>query len=268
MILDEILKHKSLEVQAAKQVLPLTELKARLSDGGIIRPFTEALRSHGKDGTAVIAEVKKGSPSKGIIRSDFDPLDIARCYSRAGAACLSVLTDERFFHGRLEYLTAIRQEVDLPLLRKEFIVDPYQVYEARVFGADAVLLIAAALEDEVLSDLAGLAGELQMDVLLEVHDEEELERALRVSTPMLGINNRNLKTFHTDLAVTERLLPLIPTDRLVVAESGIRTRQDICRLQKAGAGAFLIGESLVREEDIVGKLSLLLGKQGPSCAAS
>lgn len=260
MILDEILKHKCLEVQVAKQVLPIAELKARLSDADAIRPFTEALRRHGSGGTAIIAEVKKGSPSKGIIRPDFDPLDIARCYSSAGAACLSVLTDERFFHGRLEYLTAIRQEVELPLLRKEFIVDPYQIYEARVFGADAVLLIAAALDDVVLRDLADVARDLHMDVLLEVHDEDELERALQVSTPMLGINNRNLKTFHTDLAVTERLLPMIPADRLVVAESGIRTRQDICRLQKAGAGAFLIGESLVREDDIAGKLSLLLGK--------
>jgi indole-3-glycerol phosphate synthase len=150
-------------------------------------------------------------------------------------------------------------------LRKEFIVDPYQVYEARVFGADAVLLIAAALDDAALGELAGLARDLQLDVLLEVHDEAELERALRVPTPMLGINNRNLQTFHTDLGVTERLLPQIPSDRLVVAESGIRTREDICRLQKAGAGAFLIGESLMREEDIAGKLSELLGRRVSPC---
>jgi indole-3-glycerol phosphate synthase len=259
VILDDILAHKVGEVEAARRALPLVELKSRLSDAGNIRPFTEALRRRAGSDTAVIAEVKKGSPSKGVIRPDFDPLAIARCYSRAGAACLSVLTDEKFFLGRLSYLNAIRQVVDLPLLRKEFIIDPYQVYEARVFGADAILLIAAALDDAKLSELAGLAAELQMDVLLEVHDESELERALRVPTPMVGINNRDLKTFHTDLAVTERLLPHIPADRLVVAESGIRTREDICRLQKAGAGAFLIGESLVREKDIESKLSVLLG---------
>lgn len=260
MILDQILTHKVAEVQAAKQLLPTVELKARLRDAGGIRPFTGALRARAAQGTAVIAEVKKGSPSKGIIRPDFDPVEIARCYERAGAACLSVLTDERFFFGRLEYLGTIRRAVGLPLLRKEFIIDPYQVYEARVFGADAILLIAAALDDGTLAELAGLAAELQMDVLLEVHDEAELERALAVPTPMLGINNRNLKTFHTDLAVTERLLPSIPSDRLVVAESGIRTREDICRLQRAGAGAFLIGESLVREQDIEGKLAMLLGE--------
>lgn len=262
MILDDILKVKKDEVRSAKRDRPLVDLQARLSDVGAIRPFTQALKRCSQNGTAVIAEVKKGSPSKGLIRPDFDPLEIARCYSRAGAACLSVLTDESFFFGRLEYLSAIREVVDLPLLRKEFILDPYQVYEARVFGADAILLIAAALEDGLLADLAALAGELQLDVLLEVHDEEELERALLVPTPMLGINNRNLKTFHTDLAVTERLLPRIPADRLVVAESGIRTREDICRLQNAGAAAFLIGESLVREQDIEGKLSMLLGREG------
>lgn len=261
MILDEILEHKVKVVEAARQALPLVDLKARLRDAGEIRPFAAALQRRAKSNTAVIAEVKKGSPSKGVIRPDFDPLTIARCYERAGAACLSVLTDEKFFHGRLDYLTEIRQVVELPLLRKEFIVDPYQVFEARVFGADAILLIAAALDDARLSDLAGLAADLKMDVLLEIHDEIELERALRVSTPMVGINNRDLKTFHTDLAVTERLLPLLPADRLVVSESGIRTRADIRRLQKAGASAFLIGESLVREKDIEGKLSSLLGME-------
>lgn len=261
MILDEILKCKAQEVLAARQGLPLAELQARLPDAGAIRPFTAALRRCGSKHAAIIAEVKKGSPSKGVIRPDFDPVAIARSYQRGGAACLSVLTDERFFFGRLEYLNLIRAEVDVPLLRKEFIIDPYQVYEARVFGADAILLIASALEDGVLCDLAGLAVDLGLDVLLEIHDETELERALRVTTPMLGINNRNLKTFKTDLGVTERLLPLIPSDRLVVAESGIRSRRDICRLQQAGAGAFLIGESLVREQDIEGKLAELCGRQ-------
>jgi indole-3-glycerol phosphate synthase len=259
VILDKILTHKAGEVQAARQVLPLADLQARLQECGAIRPFSEALRRRAQHGTAVIAEIKKGSPSKGVIRADFDPVDIACRYQRAGAACLSVLTDERFFFGRIDYLAAIRHSVRLPLLRKDFIIDPYQVYEARICGADAILLIAAALDDGALADLAGLAAELKMDVLLEVHDQAELERALRVPTPMLGINNRNLKTFHTDLAVTERLLPSVPADRLVVSESGIHCREDICRLQRAGADAFLIGESLVREQDIEGKLAMLLG---------
>lgn len=264
MILDEILRYKVQEVAASRQTLPVAELRARLGDCSATRPFATALRTRAASGTAIIAEVKKGSPSKGLIRPDFDPIDIARRYRRAGAACLSVLTDQRFFFGHLGYLADIRAAVDLPLLRKDFIIDAYQIYEARVFGADAVLLIAAALAPEKLDDLARLAAELGLDVLLEVHSESELEQVRQISVPMLGINNRDLKTFHTDLAVTERLLPLVPPGRLVVAESGIHARQDILRLQQAGADAFLIGESLMREADIEAKLTSLLQDTMPT----
>jgi indole-3-glycerol phosphate synthase len=209
-------------------------------------------------GTAIIAEVKKGSPSKGIIRADFDPVDIAEIYENAGATCLSVLTDEQYFFGHLRNLWLIREQVSLPLLRKDFIIDPYQVVEARVAGADAILLIAAALDDDKLRELAELAASLQLDTLLEVHDVEELERALTLPVDLIGINNRNLKTFVTDLGVTEQLAARIPKMQLAIAESGINSRADIDRLQAAGAGAFLIGESLMRETDIETKLKSLI----------
>lgn len=260
MILDEILRYKRQEVALARERTPLAELQGRLDALPATRGFARALRRASADGTAVIAEVKKGSPSKGIIRADFDPLAIARAYAEAGAACLSVLTDGKFFHGDLAYLGIIREAVGLPLLRKDFIVDPYQIVEARAAGADAVLLIAAALDGDTLREYAAQASALGLDVLLEVHDEAELETALTVPVELVGINNRNLSTFVTDLAVTERLLPGIPGDRLVVAESGIASRADVLRLQQAGAGAFLIGESLMREADIEGKLRELLGE--------
>jgi indole-3-glycerol phosphate synthase len=258
VILDDILQHKQAEVARASQQRSLNRLCEQIRVQPPVKGFAAALRRRSETGTAIIAEVKKGSPSKGIIRSDFDPIAIARVYQEAGAACLSVLTDERFFFGHLDYLASIRAAVDLPLLRKDFIVDAYQIYEARAFGADAVLLIAAALDLSRLQEFSRLAGELELDVLLEVHDEAELERALQVPAAMLGINNRNLQTFHTDLATTERLLPLIPAGRLVVAESGLRHRADIRRLQQAGAQAFLIGESLMREADVAAKLTSLL----------
>ncbi|WP_432822258.1 indole-3-glycerol phosphate synthase TrpC [Trichloromonas sp.] len=258
MILDDILAHKTQEVAAARAKVALAELRALLADAQAPRGFAAALRRRAEDGTAIIAEVKKGSPSKGIIRADFEPVAIARSYQQAGAACLSVLTDSRFFHGELAYLPRIAEAVSLPLLRKEFIVDPYQIYEARAHRADAVLLIAAALSLNEMQDFAGLATELGLDVLLEVHDEAELELALQVPVEMIGINNRNLKTFHTDLATTERLLPSIPAEKIVVAESGINSRADIVRLTRAGARAFLVGESLMREADIETKLQSLL----------
>ncbi len=259
-ILKKILDYKKEEVAAAKGACPLAELKSRLADlEDQPRGFVRALRSAEESGwTPVIAEVKKGSPSKGVIRPDFDPLVIAEAYEANGAACLSVLTDEHFFLGHLSYLGLIREQVRLPLLRKDFLYDPYQVYEARVAGADAVLLIAAMLELSQLRDLTAQARELSLDVLLEVHDERELETALRVNVELIGINNRNLRTFVTDLATTERLARLVPGDRMVVAESGINTRDDIVRLQQAGAKAFLIGESLMREGDIAAKLQELL----------
>lgn len=258
MILDEILQHKRGEVDDQCRAVALSMLQERIAQRAEPRGFTAALRRQAAVGTAIIAEVKKGSPSKGIIRADFDPCDIARRYQAGGATCLSVLTDQRFFMGSLAYLEAITEIVSLPLLRKDFVIDPYQIYEARAAGADAVLLIAAALPQDVMGELFSVASDLDLDVLLEVHNEGELERALQLPVELIGINNRDLKTFHTDLAVTERLLPLIPADRLVVAESGLRCRADICRLQQAGAGAFLIGESLMREADFEQKLQELL----------
>jgi indole-3-glycerol phosphate synthase len=240
--------------------MSLSDLKAHLSDReDQPRGFERALRDAAASGwTAIIAEVKKGSPSKGIIRADFDPLDIASTYQDNGATCISVLTDEKFFLGHLRYLALIREQVGLPLLRKDFLFDPYQVYEASVGGADAVLLIAAMLELNQLRDLAALAAELQLDVLLEIHDERELEIALQTDCGLIGINNRSLHTFVTELSTTERLARNIPDDRLLVAESGINSRADIDRLQLAGAKAFLIGESLIREDDIGKKLQELL----------
>ena len=260
-ILKKIVEHKQGEVAAARAATPLAELKARIPDQEEQpRGFGRALRTAAASGwTAVIAEVKKGSPSKGVIRADFDPLDIAGIYEAHGATCLSVLTDEHFFLGHLRFLALIREQVRLPLLRKDFIFDPYQVYEARVAGADAVLLIAAMLELDQLRDLAALARELALDVLLEVHDEREMETALRTDVELVGINNRDLRTFVTDLGTTERLAQLVPDDRLIVAESGVNCRNDVLRLSRAGAGAFLVGESLMREADIGAKLKELLG---------
>lgn len=210
--------------------------------------------ANASDWTAIIAEVKKGSPSRGIIRSDFDPLEIAEIYQNNGATCLSVLTDEKFFLGSPRYLAQIRETVSLPLLRKDFICDPYQIYEARVAGADAVLLIAAMLNLEQLKDFHALAKEINLDVLLEVHDELEMETALMTDCTLIGVNNRNLRTFETDLATTGRLAKMLPSGRLLVAESGIKNRADIIRLKGDGAGAFLVGEAMMREENIGAKL--------------
>lgn len=261
MILERILETKRQEVVAAKSRIPVAEQIARIGDlEDQPRGFARALRAmHESGGTALITEVKKASPSKGIIRADFDPVAIAEIYQENGATCLSVLTDEQYFQGHLRYLSLIREQVSLPLLRKDFIIDPYQVYEARAAGADAILLIAAALDDQQLTDLAALAAEQRLDTLLEVHDEEELERALKISVDLIGINNRNLKTFVTDLAVTEQLAGRIPAQQLAIAESGINSRIDIERLHRSGAGAFLIGESLMREDDIGLKMKSLLG---------
>lgn len=260
MILDKILQTKVEEVAAARLREPIADLVRRVADlEDQPRGFARALRTmHESGGTALITEVKKGSPSKGIIREDFDPVEIALAYENGGATCLSVLTDQHYFYGHLRFLWDIREQVSLPLLRKDFIIDPYQVVEARVAGADAILLIAAALDDAKLQELAELATSLQLDTLLEVHDEVELERALKLPVDLIGINNRNLSTFVTDLAISEQLAGRIPKQQLAVAESGINSRADIERLQEAGAGAFLIGESLMRENDIEAKLSELI----------
>jgi len=260
-ILKTILEHKRQEVASARRDQPLSELKSRIADlEDQPRGFVRALRDAEASGwTPVIAEVKKGSPSKGVIRPDFDPLEIAEIYERHGAACLSVLTDERFFLGHLRFLALIREQVRLPLLRKDFLYDPYQIFEARAAGADAILLIAAMLELSQLRDLTDQARELNLDVLLEIHDERELETALQVNVELIGINNRNLRTFVTDLGTTERLARRIPGNRMIVAESGINSRDDVVRLQQAGAQVFLVGESLMREPDIGAKLQELLG---------
>lgn len=259
-ILKRIVAHKQEEVAAAKATVSLSELKARI-DGqdGAPRGFERHLRETAAAGrTAIIAEVKKGSPSKGIIRADFDPLKIAGTYRDNGATCLSILTEERFFLGHLSYLSLIRKAIDLPLLRKDFICDQYQIYEARAAGADAVLLIAAMLDLGRLREFLAVARDIDLDVLLEVHDEPEMETALQTDCTLIGVNNRNLRTFATDLATTGLLARMLPADRLLVAESGIRNRDDIVRLHADGANAFLIGESMMREEDIGAKLQELL----------
>ena len=260
-VLKKIVEHKTGELAGMKAEVPLNEIVSRLSElEDKPRGFEAALLNCRNCGlTAIIAEVKKGSPSKGVIRADFDPLEIAQIYQANGACCLSVLTDERFFLGHLSYLALIREQVSLPLLRKDFIFDPYQIYQARAAGADAVLLIAAMLELSKLRDFAALARELSLDVLLEVHNEGELESALNTDCRMIGINNRDLRSFVVDISTSERLAALMPAGRIIVAESGMTRREQIVRLQDKGVHAFLIGESLMREEDIGAKLQELLG---------
>jgi indole-3-glycerol phosphate synthase len=256
VILDEILEHKRRELERARSARPPETLKqAAEAQEGPTRGFARALR----EGPAprVIAEVKRRSPSRGEIRADFDPVACATAYARGGAAAISVLTDEHYFGGHLSFLGKIRAAVDLPLLRKDFVVDSYQIDEARTAGADAVLLIVAALEQDALLALRDRAGALDLDVLIEVHDEAELERALDVEAELIGVNNRDLRTFETDLAVTERLAPRVPEGGVLVAESGIFTNEDLSRLARAGAGAFLVGESLMRQEDMERALSVL-----------
>lgn len=259
-ILETIVAHKREEVAHAKAAASVNELKIRINDledapRGFERHLREAVASNW---TAIIAEVKKGSPSKGIIRENFDPLEIAEIYQNNGATCLSVLTDEKYFLGHVRFLAMIREAVSLPLLRKDFMCDPYQIYEARAAGADAILLIAAMLDVQQLREFHAIAKELQLDVLLEVHDEPEMEIALQTDCTLIGVNNRNLKTFVTDLDTTGRLARMMPAGHLLVAESGINSRSDIVRLQSEGAGAFLIGEAMMREDDIGGKLQELI----------
>jgi indole-3-glycerol phosphate synthase len=259
-ILKKIIVRKHEEVAVAKRTASVSELLTRISDlEDVTRGFERHLRAAAaSDWTAIIAEVKKGSPSKGIIRPDFDPLEISEIYQKNGATCLSVLTDEQFFMGHLRYLTLVRESVSLPLLRKDFIIDAYQLYEARAAGADAILLIAACLDLNQLQEYHNLARELHMDVLLEVHDEREMETALRSECTLIGVNNRNLRTFATDMNTTGQLARMMPKDRLLVAESGINCKADIVQLKADGAKAFLIGEALMREVDIGATLRNLL----------
>ncbi len=249
-ILNTILARKAEEIEQRSRVRSITDLRARVQGLPPTRGFIDAIkRKHSVDDAAVIAEVKKASPSKGLIRKEFDPAEIARSYEAGGAACLSVLTDVDFFQGSNLYLAAARAACTLPVLRKDFTIDPYQVYEARVIGADAILLIVAALEDGPMIEMANLAHELGMDVLVEVHDIDELERALQTDCELIGVNNRNLRTFEVSLDTTIALRDAVPTDRTLVTESGIATRADVAKMRGAGIETFLIGESFMRERD-------------------
>ncbi|MFN9721303.1 MAG: indole-3-glycerol phosphate synthase TrpC [Planctomycetota bacterium] len=257
-ILDEILKQKQREVAAAKERVPFESLIQKLETAPPVRRFVEAIQHSTRP--ALIAEVKKASPSAGLIRADFDPVSIARQYERSGAACLSVLTDEHFFQGHLDYLRDIRQIVRIPVMRKEFIIDRYQIAEARVAGADCVLLIAECLDDAQMNDLYRFARSLGMDVLIELYDLDNVPRVLATGTKLLGINNRDLRTFVTSLEHTFRVKRQVPADVLLVSESGIATNADIQRLRAEGIAAVLVGESLMRQPDIsVAVTSLMSG---------
>ena len=249
-ILDRILARKVEEIAGRSTRVPLAELVAQVADLPATRGFAAAIDAKIEAGLpAVIAEIKKASPSKGVIRADFEPSMIAQSYERGGAACLSVLTDADFFQGHEDYLRQARAACALPVLRKDFTIDAYQVYEARVIGADCILLIVAALDDERLLELSLLAAELDLDVLVEVHDEAELERALELPAPLIGVNNRNLRTFEVSLDTSLRLRQRAPTERVLVSESGIATSADIARLRAAGIDAFLVGEAFMRADD-------------------
>lgn len=256
MILDEIIAYKKKELAGTKVRIPVQEIRAKASDAEPARGFAKALSGAG---IGLIAEVKKASPSKGVIREDFDPVEIAKTYARSGASCLSVLTENKYFQGKLEYLGEIRKAVGIPLLRKDFIIDPYQIHEARAAGADAILLIAACLERKQIEDFINMANELGLDALVESHAYKELDKALLAGATLVGINNRDLNTFSVSVQTTLDLLKDIPDDRTVVSESGIKTREDVIMLQQAGVDAILVGESLMREKDVGKKVKELLG---------
>jgi len=249
-ILNEIVAVKRVEVAAALDRRPLAMVRADAESRVITRDFEDAMRQRMRAGrNAVIAEIKKASPSKGVIREDFEPADLAQTYAEHDATCLSVLTDQQFFQGKPDYLKQARASCQLPVLRKDFMVDPYQIYESRAMGADAVLLIAACLDDVQLRDFEAIAHGLFMSVLVEVHDAAELERALALKTPLLGINNRDLRTFEVSLDTTLGLMAQVPPDKLLITESGIYTREDVLRMNAAGVHGFLVGEAFMRASD-------------------
>jgi indole-3-glycerol phosphate synthase len=259
-ILDKIVAVKHQEVATARKRKALDVVRADAQSRVLTRDFVGALRAKISAGKpAVIAEVKKASPSKGVLRADFIPADIAQSYAEHGAACLSVLTDVQFFQGEIDFLKQARASCQLPVLRKDFMVDPYQIYESRAMGADAILLIAACLDDAQMKDFEAIALSLDMAVLVEVHDQPELERALKLKTPLLGINNRNLQTFEVSLDTTLALKSLVPADRLLVTESGIHTRDDVLRMGAAGVNAFLVGEAFMRAPEPGEALAALFG---------
>ena len=258
--LEEICATKRDEVVARMGLATLEDLDRRARENDAPRGFRAALESKAAQGFALIAEIKKASPSKGLIRADFRPAEHAVAYQQGGAACLSVLTDAPYFHGHEDYLMEARAACDLPVLRKDFMVDPWQVAEARAIGADAILIIVAALDDGVMAEIEAAAIERGMDVLVEVHDEAEMERAARLRSRLIGVNNRDLKTFRTDLGTTERLVPLAPAGTLLVGESGIASHADCERLAGSGVRCFLVGESLMRQADLAAATRNLLGE--------